>query len=369
MTGMKAEREVRMEDNKMEIEYRELQESEIDLSLFSEFQRRQEVTECYRKVRGKWEIQTIPFIDDWTPEDYAFLVKCLKNTARTGGYVAGAFAGGALKGFVSVEPVLFGSRKQYMDLSSIHVSEEMRGCGIGRELFLRAKEAARAKGAKKLYISAHSAVESQAFYRAMGCAEAEEYERSHVEKEPCDCQLECRLEPGDGFFFREILPEEAGQAARIEEICFPPNEACSETMMRERVAAAPEMFLVAVDGKTGRIAGFLNGLATAEETFRDEFFTDASLHDPSGKNVMLLGLDVLPEYRGRGLARRIVAEYCRRERERGRELLILTCLDSKVGMYEKMGFQNRGPANSAWGGEKWYEMSCSAAFPDGGPDR
>ena len=37
------------------------------------------------------------------------------------------------------------------------------------------------------------------------------------------------------------------------------------------------------------------GLATDEEIFRDEIFMDASLHNPEGKTVMLLGLDVLPE--------------------------------------------------------------------------
>ena len=43
-----------------------------------------------------------------------------------------------------------------------------------------------------------------------------------------------------------------------------------------------------------RIAGFLNGLATKEQKFRDAFFTDAGLHDLNGDVVMLLGLDVLP---------------------------------------------------------------------------
>ena len=61
------------------------------------------------------------------------------------------------------------------------------------------------------------------------------------------------------FIFRNIMQEEAEQAARIEEICFPPNEACSAAMMRERVAKAPELFLVAVDRRSGKIAGFLNG--------------------------------------------------------------------------------------------------------------
>lgn len=59
--------------------------------------------------------------------------------------------------------------------------------------FLAAKEWGKAQGAKKLYISAHSAVESQAFYKAMGCVEAQVYNQMHVEQEPCDCQLECVL--------------------------------------------------------------------------------------------------------------------------------------------------------------------------------
>lgn len=160
------------------------------------------------------------------------------------------------------------------------------------------------------------------------------------------------------FEFRNIRPEETDQAVMIEQICFPPNEACSEEHMRERIEKAPELFLVAEEKKSGKIAGFLNGLSTNEETFRDEFFTDADLYEPEGKNVMLLGLDVLPEYRGQGLARELVGQYRMRERKNGREALILTCLQAKVEMYKRMGFCDRGIANSSWGGEQWHEMSC-----------
>jgi ribosomal protein S18 acetylase RimI-like enzyme len=127
--------------------------------------------------------------------------------------------------------------------------------------------------------------------------------------------------------------------------------------MKERIAKAPELFLVAIDKSTGKLAGFLNGLATDESTFRDEFFTDANLHNPSGKNVMLLGLDVLPEYRRQGIAKELVANYAARESKNGRQTLILTCLKSKVKMYEKMGFTDKGIANSTWGGEEWHEMT------------
>lgn len=171
-------------------------------------------------------------------------------------------------------------------------------------------------------------------------------------------QKQDALKLHEKFEFRDILPKEAEQAAEIERICFPPNEACTREMIIRRVEKAPDLFLVAVDRHTGRVAGFLNGLATRESTFRDEFFTDAELHDPDGKNIMLLGLDVLPEYRGQGLAREIVRTYAAREQAKGRRMLLLTCLESKVEMYRKMGFRDEGIANSEWGGEQWHEMSC-----------
>lgn len=160
------------------------------------------------------------------------------------------------------------------------------------------------------------------------------------------------------YIFRIIRQDEAEQAAVIEHICFPPNEACSRQMMLARIATVPEQFLVAEDKETGKIAGFLTGIATNEDSFRDEFFSDANLHDSAGSNLMILGLNVLPEYRGQGLARELMREYCCRESENGRERMVLTCLPSKIKMYEKMGFRDDGISKSTWGGEQWHEMSC-----------
>lgn len=177
----------------MKIEYRDIRAGELDRELFRPFIRRQVVVKCWRRENGQWAVRDDPFIDDWSEEDYGFLVSCLHNTLGTGGLVYGAFCGGELKGFASVEPELFGGEHRYLDLTSIHVSEDMRGHGIGAALFAAAKGWARAHGGRKLYISAHSAVESQAFYRRMGCVEACEYNQKHVEAEPFDCQLECVL--------------------------------------------------------------------------------------------------------------------------------------------------------------------------------
>ncbi len=172
------------------ITYRTLTEHEICRDLFQHFIRHQVVTDCWRRDNGKWVIRPDPFIDEWTEKDYQVLIADLQETARFGGFVYAAFCDGQLKGFVSVTSELFGTSKQYLDLTNIHVSEDQRRCGIGKALFAAARKWAKEHGAGKLYISAHSAVESQAFYAWVGCVEAKEYSQSHVEKEPFDCQLE-----------------------------------------------------------------------------------------------------------------------------------------------------------------------------------
>ena len=80
-----------------------------------------------------------------------------------------------------------------MQYRSICRQELDRALFAGAVLFLSAARWAAAQGGQKLYISAHSAVESQAFYRKMGCVAAEEYDPAHTAAEPCDCQLEYLL--------------------------------------------------------------------------------------------------------------------------------------------------------------------------------
>ena len=162
-----------------------------------------------------------------------------------------------------------------------------------------------------------------------------------------------------GFLFRTAESRDIPEAAQIEQVCFPPNEACTPERMRERAEAAPDLFLLAVDRESGKIAGYLNGIAADDASFDDAFFTDASLHNPEGRNCFLMSLCVLPPYRGKGLAHSIMREYAGREKARGREALILTCLEEKVSLYESMGFSDLGASASVWGGEAWHEMICT----------
>jgi len=172
------------------IRYRQLSAARIRQRLFLHFERKQIVTQCWRKSDQQWTVQDTSFVEQWDDADYAALTDSLRAIVQAGGVVFGALAGGQLKGFAAVEAGPFGAEQEYLDLSMLHVSEDRRHEGIGKHLFLQAADWARARGAKKLYLSAHAAVETQAFYQALGCREAAQYDPAHVEREPCDCQLE-----------------------------------------------------------------------------------------------------------------------------------------------------------------------------------
>lgn len=173
---------------------RKLTKTEINKALFSNFNREQRVTRCWRKAEGEWVLKDIAFTENWRDDQYEELVRYLVNTVDTGGTVWGVFKSERLIGFASLENKFFGSQSQYLQLSSIHVSKESRGEGIGRQLFFEAYKRAAEMGAGKLYISAHSSEETMAFYHRLGCVEAKEYNETLVAQEPYDCQLEYVLD-------------------------------------------------------------------------------------------------------------------------------------------------------------------------------
>ena len=158
------------------------------------------------------------------------------------------------------------------------------------------------------------------------------------------------------YRFRQILPEEGVQAGEMDRICFPPEEAKPMEIMCRFVGKMPEQFLVAVDRRTGKVAGFLCGISSDEARFKDEFFTDLSLNDLAAQTVYLLGLDILPEYRGQGLARELIKLYGIWSQVKGRHRMVLTAHEEKVGLYEKLGFTDLGISGSTWGGGVWHEM-------------
>lgn len=121
------------------------------------------------------------------------VIESLKDCTLGGGIVVGSFINGSLVGFANIEGRLFGKNKEYVELSYIHVTNELRGRNIGRKIFKLCCEKARELGAKKLYIGAHPSEETQGFYTSIGCVYAKEINEKIYNREPLDIQLECEI--------------------------------------------------------------------------------------------------------------------------------------------------------------------------------
>lgn len=175
------------------IQYRRMTEETFGEHSLDSFIRRQEVRECWRRVEGRLVLLPVEYTEDWDLADRRARAADMRRGIQAGGILYAALAAGEIVGFAYLKPGLFGSRGEYVELARFHVSAPFRGRGIGGALFRLACQGARELGGRKLYLSAHSAREPMAVYRALGCVEAAEVNPAAVEKEPCDIQLEYRL--------------------------------------------------------------------------------------------------------------------------------------------------------------------------------
>ena len=155
--------------------------------------RRQTIQEIWRQVDGVWQLVPHSFVDDWDPGKRSKVAAEVLDGLRSGELAYGAFDGDALAGFALLSLKRFGSCEQYVQLKLLQISAPYRGKGIGRRLFELCANAARACGAKKLYISAHPSKESQAAYRRFGCTYASEVDEALAAAEPFDVQMEFTL--------------------------------------------------------------------------------------------------------------------------------------------------------------------------------
>lgn len=158
-----------------------------------DFRRRQQVIEVWRRTENGMELVREPFTEDWDPELRRNVAARMLGNLERGYFGTGAFDGGKLIGWTFYGSELIGERKNYVELHMFHVSEPYRGMGIGRRLFEASLPLVRETGAQRIFISAHSAKESQAAYRALGCVPAREFFREAAESEPFDIQLEFDL--------------------------------------------------------------------------------------------------------------------------------------------------------------------------------
>lgn len=153
---------------------------------------------------------------------------------------------------------------------------------------------------------------------------------------------------------RKAVPTDLDRLTEIESICFPPTEAAGREALAQRLYAFPACFWVMEEA--GEMIGFINGMATDEPVIADEMFENAFLHKAEGQWQSVFGLDVLPEYRGKGCAAQLMQALIADARALGRRGCILTCKAHLLHYYEKFGYRSLGISASQHGGAQWYDM-------------
>lgn len=164
------------------------------------------------------------------------------------------------------------------------------------------------------------------------------------------------------FVIRQAIADDITKIAYIEEKCFPKSEAASLKSFFERFMAFPECFLVAeVDGT---VVGHINGCVTSYDKLIDALYHNAALHEPDGPWQTVFGIAVLPEYQQQGIASALMENFKVNAEKRGKQGILLTCKDEKLGFYEKLGFTYVGVSGSGHGGARWNDMMFN--FPKKG---
>ncbi|MGE4291298.1 MAG: GNAT family N-acetyltransferase [Desulfovibrio sp.] len=162
----------------------------------------------------------------------------------------------------------------------------------------------------------------------------------------------------DSVLIRRVRGEDRKGCCGVEAACFPQEEAASPAAIADRIRIFPEGFYVAeaLDRGTSVIAGMVNSGATDKGDITDEAFKQLVGHDPDGENMVVFSLSVRPEWRGCGIAWRLMERFAEESRKLGKQRILLLCKEHHVVFYRRLGFAHGGLSVSTHGGAAWHEM-------------
>jgi ribosomal protein S18 acetylase RimI-like enzyme len=156
---------------------------------------------------------------------------------------------------------------------------------------------------------------------------------------------------------RNVTEHDLDACYRVELRCFPPSQAAPRERIEKRIRVFPEGFFVAE--LDGTIIGFINGSSTDKEDVTDQAFKEMADYDPCGKNIVIIALAVAPEFRKKGIARKLVLRFIEKSKRLEKQKIMLICKPDLVDYYRAYGFIDAGESASTYGGAKWHDMVLS----------
>jgi GNAT superfamily N-acetyltransferase len=174
------------------LDFRELERAEIDR--IWTIDRREYIATILRAVDGGLQPEAHDFdVPGWDPETITRSTPLLYETFDRDGRFFAAFDGEQLAGVSVLDTLRRGERGDLLQLVFMHVGRDYRDQGVGTRLFEQARAAARALGARALYISATPSDHTIRFYQGRGATMLAVPDPELFALEPEDIHLECAV--------------------------------------------------------------------------------------------------------------------------------------------------------------------------------
>ena len=106
---------------------------------------------------------------------------------------------------------------------------------------------------------------------------------------------------------RTATLQDIDQIAAVEKECFPAAEAATKEEFEQRLSHYGDHFWLMFEDD--KLIAFVDGMVTDQEDLTDEMYENASLHHPNGDYQLIFSVCILPDYRHKGYARKMVKEY------------------------------------------------------------
>jgi GNAT superfamily N-acetyltransferase len=174
------------------MDYRVLTRSEIPK--FGDIDRTESVDRIHYMRDGNLALEEEQWdVPEWSAAEKERRIAQLQEVYDRGATFFGAFDGSLLVGMSVLDHNPLPSGRKRLNLAGMWVSHRYRGRGIGRDLFQRAAQEARGRGAEAMYVSATPSENTIRFYTSLGCRLAGTVDPHLYECEPEDIHLELSL--------------------------------------------------------------------------------------------------------------------------------------------------------------------------------
>ncbi|MEH7254235.1 GNAT family N-acetyltransferase [Neobacillus niacini] len=156
---------------------------------------------------------------------------------------------------------------------------------------------------------------------------------------------------------RNVTMNDLPDLVIIEQLCFPIEEAATETAFIRRIQEIPDSFFVAEE--EGVMVGLVNGPVIKNKFITDDVFLTIKKNPEFGGHQTVLGVAVTPHFQTRGVATALLTHLENEATSKKRESITLTCKEELIPFYENLGYRNFGVSKSEHAGVTWYNMSKS----------